>query len=188
MCRKVFATAFSITTFVEKLFCRRCGLVCKSKCSFQDLVHCGVWIGQLLQTFRGWWHHLRTFTSVTSRGFVKRKIEFYFEFLTFIILHYYHNPFGNEKKVFAHLPFIFFGHSDIHKAQPSYVCVFTFITLFALQLPAGHISLVGSEKEGVIKKQYISWSPFTDLLQFKIEKKKKQDKTNKKEKNNKHSN
>ena len=69
-CRKIFATAFSITTFVEKLFCGRCGLVCKSKCSFQDLVHCGVWIGQLLQTFRGWWHHLRTFTSVTSRGFV----------------------------------------------------------------------------------------------------------------------
>ena len=57
-------------------------------------------------------------------------------------------------------------------------CVFTFITLFALQLPAGHISLVGSEKEGVIKKQYIS-----DLLQFKIEKrtnnqtKEEQDKT-----------
>ena len=95
------------------------------------------------------------------------------------ILHYYHNPFGNEKKVFAHLPFILFGHSDIHKAQPSYVCVFMFITLFALQLPAGRISLVGSEKEGVIKKQYISWSPFTDLLQFKIEKKNKQ--TNKKQ-------
>ena len=87
-----------------------------------------------------------------------------------IILHYYHNPLGNEKKVFAHLPFISFGHSEMHKAQPSYVCVFTFITLFALPLPAGHISLVGSEKEGVIKKRYISWSPFTDLLQFKIEK------------------
>ena len=94
------------------------------------------------------------------------------------ILHYYHNPFGNEKKVFAYLPFILFGHSDIHKAQPSYMCVFMFITLFALQLPAGHISLVGSEKEGVIKKQYISWSPFTDLLQFKIEKR-----TNKQTKN-----
>ena len=83
------------------------------------------------------------------------------------------------KKVLALLPFILFGHSGIHKAQPSYVCVFTFITLFALQLPAGHVCLVGSEKEGVIKKQYISWSPFTDLLQFKIEKKNKQ--TNKKQ-------
>ena len=28
-----------------------------------------------------------------------------------------------KKKVFAHLPFILFGHSDFHKAQPSYVCV-----------------------------------------------------------------
>ena len=27
-----------------------------------------------------------------------------------------------------------FGHSEMHKAQPSYVCVFTFITLFALQI------------------------------------------------------
>ena len=89
------------------------------------------------------------------------------------------------KKVFAHLPFIFFRHSDIHKAQPSYVCVFTFITLFALQLPAGHISLVGSEKEGVIKKQYISWSPFTDLLQFKIEKRTTNKQTKNKTKQNK---
>ena len=28
------------------------------------------------------------------------------------------------KKVFAHLPFILFGHSDMHKAQTSYVCLY----------------------------------------------------------------
>ena len=56
------------------------------------------------------------------------------------------------KKSFLHPPFILSGHSDIYKAQPSYVCVLTFITLFALQLLAGQIFLVGSEKEEVSKE------------------------------------
>ena len=47
-------------------------------------------------------------TSVASRGFVKRKMEFYFKFLTLIILHNYHNPFGNGQKLFAHPPLYIF--------------------------------------------------------------------------------
>ena len=74
-----------------------------------------------------------------------------FKFLTLIVLHYYHNPTGNEKS-FVYPPFILSGHSDIHKAPSSYMCVFTLITLFALQLLAGHISLAGSEKEEVSKE------------------------------------
>ena len=76
----------------------------------------------------------------------------YFKFLTLMVLHYYHNPIGNEKKSFAHPPFILSGHFDFHKAQSNYMCVFTLITLFALQLLAGHISLAGSEKEEVSKE------------------------------------
>ena len=56
------------------------------------------------------------------------------------------------KKRFVYPPFILSGHSDIHKAPSSYMCVFTLITLFALQLLAGHISLAGSEKEEVSKE------------------------------------
>ena len=80
------------------------------------------------------------------------------------------------KKKFLAISLLFFLDILTCIKHNPVTCVFTLITLFALQLPAGHISLVGSEKEGVIKKQYISWSPFTDLLQFKIENK-KQDKT-----------
>ena len=83
------------------------------------------------------------------RVHVQKKV--YFKFLTLIILHHYHNPSGSEKS-FVHPPFILSGHSDIYKAQPSYVCVLTFITLFALQLLAGQIFLVGSEKEEVSKE------------------------------------
>ena len=61
--------------------------------------------------------------SNIQRVRIEKNRTFFFEFLTLIILHYYQKPFGNEKKVFAHLPFILFAHSDFHKAQPSYVCV-----------------------------------------------------------------
>ena len=88
-----------------------------------------------------WWYRLRTFTSETSTGFVKRKWNFILN-----SLHWLSQSIWKWKELFAHPPW----HSDIYKAQSSYKCVFTFITLFAPQLPAGRISLVGSEKK---KKQ-----------------------------------
>ena len=59
------------------------------------------------------------------------------------------------------------------------MCVFTLITLFALQLLAGHISLAGSEKEEVSKE-----TVHLLLICYKLKLNKQKTKTTKKEKNN----
>ena len=43
--------------------------------------------------------------SNIQRVRIEKNRTFFFEFLTLIILHYYHKPFGNEKKSFCPSPF-----------------------------------------------------------------------------------
>ena len=149
-CCKIFATALSISTFLllKNCFAEDVALCVRANATFTtqrtvvlELVNCKL---SLMVS------SVNLHLSNIRRVYIEKNGT-YFKFLTLIVLRYYHNPFGNERK-FLSAPLLYCLDILTSIKHNPVTCVLTLITLFAQQLLAGHISLAGSEKEEVSKE------------------------------------